>query len=43
MTFAVGPGYQFNNNVQFALWGEYEAVGERDANMTLRVKTEVKF
>jgi hypothetical protein len=43
MTFGVGPGYQINNNVQFALWGEYSKVGERKADMAGRLKTEIKF
>ena len=42
-TFAVGPGYQFNSNVQFALWGTYSKTGDTDADMAVSLKTEIRF
>jgi hypothetical protein len=40
---AFGPGYKFNDNVQFALWGSYLKTGDKDPDMMVSVKTEIKF
>ena len=43
ITFGVGPGYKFNNNVQFALWLASQQVGDNDADMSIAVRSEIRF